>query len=162
MVREEPFLRNQQLVPPIAHETTEIETPTIEAYSASVLEGELATRRRECASMSEALTSPSPKNQSIQVSKPDNFMKKKNLLNVIFCRKKYCRQVLFTDSILNLKHNNLITIEHGNEQPQSITWIHKLADTPKNQIFHYFKVELATARVFHKKGKYYTLMWNRS
>ena len=50
-------------VPPIAHETTGIETPTIEASSASVLEGELATQREYCVSMSEELTSASPQNQ---------------------------------------------------------------------------------------------------
>ena len=40
-VGEEPSPHNQQLVPPIAHETTEIETPTNEASSTCVLEDEL-------------------------------------------------------------------------------------------------------------------------
>ena len=66
----EPSLCHRQLVPPIAHETTEIETPTNEDSSTSVLEHELATRRRECSSMSEALSSVFPQNQSTLVSQP--------------------------------------------------------------------------------------------
>ena len=56
-----------------------------------------------------------------------------------------------TNSIVNLKNNESIAIEHACEHPQSITCIDKLADAQKNQNVKDFNVQLASARVFENK-----------
>ena len=147
-VGEEPSPRPQQLVPPIALETTKFETPTNEASSADVHEDELIARREE------TLTSVSPQNQSTPISQPRLVKKgktKKSRKCTIFVDKNNGHQILSTNSIVNLKNKKLIAIEHVCEHPQSITCMDKLADAQKNQNFNEYNVQLATTRVFEKK-----------
>ena len=72
------------------------------------------------------------------------FLSKKTLKN------KSCRQILFTDSIVNLR-KKLIIIEHAWEHPQAITCMDKPADAQENRKINDVNVKLVTALVFHKK-----------
>ena len=95
-----------------------------------MLEKELDTRREE------TLTSASHRNQSTPISQPRIVHKgktkdKKSRISTIFVDKINGRQMLSTNSIVNLKHNKVIAIEHACEHPQSITCMDHLADAQK-------------------------------
>ena len=59
------------------------------------------------------------------------------------CRQKIDSQVLFNNSIVNLKKEKLISIEHVCEHPQSKTCMMRRAEAQKN---NEFEIELVTAK----------------
>ena len=87
-----PSPHDQQLLPPIALETTELETPTNEASSADVLEDEPDTRRDE------TLTSASHQKQWPPISQPRLFHKGKTK------NKKSRKCTIFVDKKLAVKN----------------------------------------------------------
>ena len=78
-------------------------------------------------------------------------------------KKKYGRQILSTDLIVNLKTKKFITIKHACKHPQSITCKDKLADAHKKiKTSTILKFNLLPHESLTKNGKCKTLMKSSS